>query len=149
MKLAIVSFAALLLMASSLCANITNASGAANPTAPMDWKMALLAVSIVFIIIAIIIFLLTGKKEQLHEAAVEGNRGLSEDEDRFLLILYENEGTIGQAELSRQSSWPEAKASLLAKSLESQGYVKRISKGRKSIVKATEKGNAFNRQRRQ
>jgi|GEM_PF-4588787 len=149
MRLPILPVTVLLLMASPPCANTTNASGAANPTAPMDWKMALLVVSIVFIIIAIIIFLLTGKKEQLHEAAVEGNRGLSEDEDRFLLILYENGGTIGQAELIKQSSWPEAKASHLAKSLEAQGYVKRIMNEKKNMVKATEKGNAFNRQRRQ
>lgn len=120
-----------------------------GPEAPMDWKTLLLAVSILFIVMAIIIFIITGRREELHEAAVEGNRGLSEDEDKFLLILYENEGIIEQTELRKGASWSDAKASLLAKSLESQGYVKRIRKGRKNIVKATEKGNAFNQQRRQ
>ncbi len=116
---------------------------------PMDWKTMFFAGSILFIIIAIIIFILTGKKEQLHEAAVEGNRGLSEDEDRFLLILYENEGMIEKTELMAQASWSEAKASLLARSLESQGYVKRIRNVKNKIVKTTEKGDKFNRQRSQ
>jgi uncharacterized membrane protein len=114
-----------------------------------DWNLAILVSAIMFIIIAIVIFLLMSRKEALHEAAVTGNRGLSEDEDRFLLILYENEGIIEQTELMTQTSWPDAKTNVLIRSLEAQGYIRRIRKGRKNIIKATEKGNAFNKQRRQ
>jgi uncharacterized membrane protein len=114
----------------------------------IDWRIAMLAGAIAFIAIGVAIFIFIGKKDSIHERAVEENRGLSEDEERLMLALYQNKGTVEQADLMAQASWSASKAGLIAKDLDAQGYVVRIRDGNRIIIKTTKKGEDFNRQRR-
>ena len=120
-----------------------------NATAQQaDLKMAMLAGAIAFIAVCVAAFIFMGKNDSRHEHAVEGNRGLSEDEERLMLALYQSKGTIVKADLMAQTSWSGAKAGLIAKSLDAQGYVVRIMKENEIIIKTTKKGEKFNQQRR-
>lgn len=78
-------------------------------------------------------FLLKKKGKNLPEA--EKKRELDEEEKKVIEILKNSEGMRNQKELREILKCTDTKISLLISSLEAQGYVKRIKKGRENIVK--------------
>jgi uncharacterized membrane protein len=93
------------------------------------------------IVVGIIVFLVghflsKGGKEGVEKKEEEEEKAeIDEDGKAVLKILKENEGRLEQKELREILKWTESKTSLVVGELEALGYVKRIKKGRKNIIK--------------
>jgi len=100
-------------------------------------KIAPVVCYIALIILGVIVFLaghfLSKSKEE--DGGEEKQEGIDEDGMAVLKIVKENEGRIEQKELREILNWSESKTSLVVSELEALGYVKRIKKGRKNIIK--------------
>ncbi len=101
-------------------------------------KIAPVLCYIALIILGVIVFLaghLLSKGGGEEEEGEEKRKGMDEDGKAVLRILKENEGRMEQKELREVLKWTESKTSLVVGELEALGYVKRIKKGRKNIIK--------------
>ena len=104
----------------------------------------LLMMSAAFVVIAIILFLISKRFEKKYDEEQDyellKDKELTKDEMSFLETINGNEGVIEQKEMRKTLGWSDAKTSLISKSMETQGFVKLVRKGRENIVKITEKG---------
>jgi uncharacterized membrane protein len=104
----------------------------------------LLIFSAVLVAIAIILIVISQKIEKKYDEeqdyALLKDKELTKDEKLFLGAVEGNEGVIVQKEMRKMLGWSDAKTSLISKSMESQGFVKVVKKGRENIVKISEKG---------
>ncbi|MDD2655383.1 MAG: hypothetical protein PHQ80_01815 [Candidatus ainarchaeum sp.] len=87
------------------------------------------------VIVAGAAYFLFVKKKAEKAPAMERKRELDGEEKKVLEILKGSEGMRNQKELREILKCTDTKISLLISSLEAQGYVKRIKKGRENIVK--------------
>jgi uncharacterized membrane protein len=104
----------------------------------------LLLMSFIFVLIAIILIVVSQKLEKKYDEEQDyellKDKELTNDEKVFLETINGNEGVIVQKEMRKTLGWSDAKTSLISKSMEIQGFVKLVRKGRENIVKITEKG---------
>jgi uncharacterized membrane protein len=102
-----------------------------------DWTPLLVggAVLLVLIVLAVAAYFLFGKNKAGKAPAVERKKELDGEEKKVVEILEGSEGMRNQKELREILKCTDTKISLLISSLEAQGYVKRIKKGRENIVK--------------
>jgi uncharacterized membrane protein len=99
---------------------------------------ALLAGGLVLLIAVVVVaaYLLLGRKKGAEKPLkVEKEKKLDEEEKEVIEILKGSEGMRNQKELRDILKCTDTKISLLISSLEAQGYVKRIRRGRENIVK--------------
>jgi uncharacterized membrane protein len=102
-----------------------------------DW--APLSFGLVLLIAAVAAYLLLGRKKAEKPLKAGKERELDEEEKKVVEILEGSEGMRNQKELREILKCTDTKISLLISSLEAQGYVKRIKKGRENIVKLVKK----------
>ena len=101
-----------------------------------DWTPLLVVGAVLLIVIvAVAAYFLLGKKKDGEKPKVEKKKELDEEEKKVIEILKGSEGMRNQKELREILKCTDTKISLLISSLEAQGYVKRIKKGRENIVK--------------
>jgi uncharacterized membrane protein len=100
--------------------------------------------SLFLVITAIILMVISQKLEKKYDEEQDyellKDKELTNDEKAFLEAIKRNEGVIEQKEMRKALGWSDAKTSLISKSMETQGFVKLVRKGRENIVKITEKG---------
>ena len=90
---------------------------------------------LLIVVLAVAAYFLFGKKKEEEKPKVEKKKELDEEEKKVIEILKGSEGMKNQKELREILKCTDTKISLLISSLEAQGYVKRIKKGRENIVK--------------
>ena len=97
--------------------------------------MLVVGAVLLIVIVAVAAYFLLGKKKDGEKPKVEKKKELDEEEKKVIEILKGSEGMRNQKELREILKCTDTKISLLISSLEAQGYVKRIKKGRENIVK--------------
>ncbi|MCX6768990.1 MAG: hypothetical protein NTY83_04095, partial [Candidatus Micrarchaeota archaeon] len=100
-----------------------------------DWTPLLVGGLVLLIVVAVAAYFLFGKKNAEEKPKVEKKKELDEEERKVIEILKGSEGMRNQKELREILKCTDTKISLLISSLEAQGHVKRIKKGRENIVK--------------
>lgn len=100
-----------------------------------DWTaLAGWAVLLIFVMVAAAYFFLSKKKGE-KPPEVQKKKEPDDEEKKVIEILKGSEGMRNQKELREILKCTDTKISLLISSLEAQGYVKRIKRGRENIVK--------------
>lgn len=111
------------------------------PEEPPDYS--LLYGAVIAVIVLVIAYLLYTRlssstpKEPTEETAYS----LDKDSRKVLKILKEQEGRMYQRELREILKYSETKMSLLITELETQGYIKRIKRGRDNLLKLLKKAS--------
>lgn len=93
------------------------------------------AICYVALIIAGILVFILGHLLERSRKDEERATEIDKDGESVLKILKENEGRMEQKELREILKWTESKTSLVIAELEAIGYVKKIKRGRKNIIK--------------
>ncbi|MEW5996615.1 MAG: hypothetical protein AB1657_03405 [Candidatus Micrarchaeota archaeon] len=111
------------------------------PEQKQDWAPFIVGGILLIVVVAAAYFFLSGRKQRETETGKPeikppaGKKELDEEEKRVIEILKGSEGMRNQKELREILKCTDTKISLLVSSLEAQGHVKRIKKGRENIVK--------------
>ena len=103
----------------------------------LTFAAVLVAIAVIFIIVS---HKLEKKYDEEQDYELLKDKELTNDERAFLESVMGNEGVAEQKGMRKLLGWSDAKTSLISKSMETQGFVKIVKKGRENIVKITEKG---------